>query len=139
MPVTVPRKVTAEKSPQPQPPPTTLARKDFLRILRRARVPEETIKATDEQLQDPIDLERDAVFLDSVGSSVAVGRRPAHGSTHDGIADWPPALRLRPRSRSRGCCGWSGVGVVGGPNAGQAESERCTVGLTTAPRTTGCQ
>jgi hypothetical protein len=63
MPVTVPRKVTAEKSPQPRPPPTKLPKQDFLRILRRAGVPEETIKATDERLQDPIDLERGAVFL----------------------------------------------------------------------------
>lgn len=62
MPATIPREVTAEKSPQPQ-PPTKLPKKDFLRILRRAGVPEENIKATAEQLQDPIDLERDAVFL----------------------------------------------------------------------------
>jgi hypothetical protein len=58
MPVTGPCKVTAEKSR-----PRTLAKKDFFRILRTAGVAEETIKATDEQLQDPIDLKRDAVFL----------------------------------------------------------------------------
>ena len=58
MPVTGPYKVTAEKSG-----PRTLAKKDFFRILRTAGVAEETIKATDEQLQDPIDLKRDAVFL----------------------------------------------------------------------------
>ncbi len=63
MPVTGPRKVTTEKSPQPQPPPAKLPKKDFLHVLRRAGVPEEIIKATDEQLQDPIDLERDGVFL----------------------------------------------------------------------------
>jgi hypothetical protein len=56
--VTGPRKVTAEKSR-----PRTVAKKDFFRILRAAGVPEETIKAIDEQLQDPIDLERDGVFL----------------------------------------------------------------------------
>jgi hypothetical protein len=58
MPVTGPYKVTAEKSR-----PRTLAKKDFFRILRTAGVAEETIKAADEQLQDPIDLKRDAVFL----------------------------------------------------------------------------
>jgi hypothetical protein len=57
-PVTGPRKVTAKKSR-----PTTAAKGDFFRILRTAGVPEETIKATDEHLQDPIDLKRDAVFL----------------------------------------------------------------------------
>jgi hypothetical protein len=62
MPVTGPRKVMTKKSLQP-PPPAKLPKKDFLHILRIAGVPEETIKATDEQLQDPIDLERDAVFL----------------------------------------------------------------------------
>jgi hypothetical protein len=58
MPFTGPYKVTAEKSR-----PGTLAKKDFFRILRTAGTAEETIKATDEQLQDPIDLKRDAVFL----------------------------------------------------------------------------
>jgi len=43
--------------------PAKLPKKDFLHILRTIGVPEETIKATDEQLHDPIDLERDAVFL----------------------------------------------------------------------------
>ena len=62
MPVTGPRKVTTGTSPQPR-PPAKLAKKDFLHILRTAGVPEETIKATDEQLHAPIDLERDAVFL----------------------------------------------------------------------------
>ena len=59
--VTGPRKVTAKKSR-----PRTVAKKDFFRILRTAGaagVPEATIKATDEQLQNPIDLKRDAVFL----------------------------------------------------------------------------
>lgn len=56
--VTGPRKVTAKKSR-----PRTVAKKDFFHILRTAGVPEETIKATDEQLQDPIDLKRDGAFL----------------------------------------------------------------------------
>jgi hypothetical protein len=56
--VTGPQKVMAKKSR-----PRTVAKKDFFRILRTAGVPEETIKATDEQLQDPIDLKRDGVFL----------------------------------------------------------------------------
>jgi hypothetical protein len=61
--VTGPRKVATGESPQPQPPPAKLPKKDFLRVLRTAGIPEETIKAADEQLQDPIDLERDGVFL----------------------------------------------------------------------------
>ena len=63
MPVTGPRKETSEKCPQPQLSPARLPKKHFLHILRTAGVPEETIKATDEQLQDPIDLEKDGVFL----------------------------------------------------------------------------
>ena len=63
MPVTGPRKVTTEASSQQPSPPVRLPKKDFLHILRTVGVPEETIKATDEQLHDPIDLERDAVFL----------------------------------------------------------------------------
>jgi hypothetical protein len=43
--------------------PATVPKKCFFRVLRTAGVPEDTIKETDEQLQDPIDLERDAVFL----------------------------------------------------------------------------
>jgi len=62
MPATGPRKAMTGKSPQPR-PPAKFPKEDFLRILRSAGVPEETIKATDEQLQDPIDLERDGVFL----------------------------------------------------------------------------
>ena len=57
MPVTGPCEVTARKSR-----PRALA-KDFLRTLRTAGTTEETIKATNEQLRDPIDLKRDAVFL----------------------------------------------------------------------------
>ena len=63
MPGTRPCQVTAEKDLKPQPSPARLPKKDFLHVLRKAGVPEETIKAADEQLQDPIDLERDGVFL----------------------------------------------------------------------------
>jgi hypothetical protein len=41
----------------------TLKRKDFLRVLRRARVPEEIITMAGEQLHDPVDQRRDAIFL----------------------------------------------------------------------------
>jgi hypothetical protein len=40
-----------------------LPKKDFLRVLRRAGIPEETIKAAGEQLHDPVDHERDGIFL----------------------------------------------------------------------------
>jgi hypothetical protein len=51
-----------EKSPKRQ-ATEGLAKKDFLNVLRRARIPEETIKAADEQLHDPVDHERDGMFL----------------------------------------------------------------------------
>ena len=41
----------------------TLKRKDFLHVLRRARVPEEIIKMAGEQLHDPVDQKRDGIFL----------------------------------------------------------------------------
>ena len=41
----------------------TLKRKDFLHVLRRARVPEEIIKLAGEQLHDPVDQKRDGIFL----------------------------------------------------------------------------
>ena len=41
----------------------TLKRKDFLHVLHRARVPEEIIKMAGEQLHDPVDQERDGIFL----------------------------------------------------------------------------
>jgi hypothetical protein len=63
MPVTGPRKETTEKSRQLPPAPLKYRKKAFLHVLRAAGVPEETIKATDEQLHDPIDLDRDGVFL----------------------------------------------------------------------------
>jgi hypothetical protein len=40
-----------------------LAKKDFLHVLRRAGIPEETIKEADEQLHDPVDQDRDGIFL----------------------------------------------------------------------------
>jgi hypothetical protein len=42
---------------------STLNRTDFLHVLRRARVPEEIIKMAGEQLHDPVDQERDGIFL----------------------------------------------------------------------------
>ena len=53
-------------APGEGPPPrtaATLPKKDFLRVLRRAGIPEETIRAADEQLHDPVDEERDGTFL----------------------------------------------------------------------------
>jgi hypothetical protein len=41
----------------------TVNRKDFLDVLRRARVPEEVIKLAGEQLHDPVDQKRDGIFL----------------------------------------------------------------------------
>jgi hypothetical protein len=41
----------------------TLKRKDFLLVLRRARVPAEIIKMAGEQLHDPVDQKRDGIFL----------------------------------------------------------------------------
>ena len=40
-----------------------MQKKDFLDVLRRARIPEEIIKAADEQLHDPVDESRDGSFL----------------------------------------------------------------------------
>jgi hypothetical protein len=36
---------------------------DFLDVLRRARIPEEIIKAAGERLHDPVDQRRDGSFL----------------------------------------------------------------------------
>jgi hypothetical protein len=38
-------------------------KEEFLHVLRRAGIPEETIKAADEQLHDPVDQKRDGIFL----------------------------------------------------------------------------
>ena len=62
MPVACPRKNTLEKSTR-QPTAATLAKQDFLDVLHRAHIPEETIKAADAQLHDPVDQERDGLFL----------------------------------------------------------------------------
>jgi hypothetical protein len=40
-----------------------LPKKDFLHVLHRAGIPEETIRAADEQLHDPVDPEKDGIFL----------------------------------------------------------------------------
>ena len=62
MPVTGPCKNVPGKTPQPQ-TAAKLRKKDFLHVLRRAGIPEETIKAAAEQLHDPVDHERDGIFL----------------------------------------------------------------------------
>jgi len=62
MPVTGPCKNALEKNPQRQ-TPANVKKKDFLCVLRRARIPEQTIKAADEQLHDPVDEKRDGIFL----------------------------------------------------------------------------
>lgn len=51
-----------KKIPQTQ-TAAKLRKKDFLHVLRRAGIPEETIRAADEQLHDPIDQKRDGLFL----------------------------------------------------------------------------
>jgi hypothetical protein len=69
MPAISPREVTTDSAytrparPEPRSASSKISKKDFLQILARAGVPQETVKATDEQLQDPIDLERDGIFL----------------------------------------------------------------------------
>jgi hypothetical protein len=62
MPVAGPRKNALEESPKPQ-TAARLAKNDFLRVLHRAHIPEETIKAADERLHDPVDQETDGIFL----------------------------------------------------------------------------
>jgi hypothetical protein len=47
----------------PQSAPNKISKKDFLQILARTGVSEETVKAADEHLRDPIDLERNGTFL----------------------------------------------------------------------------
>ena len=51
-----------KKGPQPL-MGANLPKKEFLRVLRRAGIPEEIIKMADGQLHDPIDLKRDGIFL----------------------------------------------------------------------------
>jgi hypothetical protein len=62
MTVAGPCKNAPEESPK-RPAVAGLAKKDFLHVLHRAHIPEETIKAADEQLHDPVDHERDGIFL----------------------------------------------------------------------------
>jgi hypothetical protein len=100
MPGTRPRKVTTEKGLKLQPPPAKLPKTDFLHVLRTAGVPEETIKATDEQLQDPIDLEREgwglaghantnAELVSAARAQIAeLGKNPPAHSRHPA----PPAV-----------------------------------------------
>jgi hypothetical protein len=54
---------------------TELSKREALRILRRAGFPPETIRAVEEELPDPIDLDRD-------GDALA-----AHGITHSILED----------------------------------------------------
>jgi hypothetical protein len=69
MPATSPREVTngnANARPArlgPRSAPNKISKKDFLQILARTGVPEETVNAADEHVRDPIDLERDGTFL----------------------------------------------------------------------------
>ena len=62
MPVAGPCENALEKSQKRQ-TAAKLKKKDFLHVLRRAGIPEETIKGSDEQLHDPVDQERDGIFL----------------------------------------------------------------------------
>ena len=62
MPVAGPCKNALEKSTK-QSTAAPLAKQDFLHVLHRAHIPEETIKAVDEQLHDPVDQEKDGLFL----------------------------------------------------------------------------
>jgi hypothetical protein len=49
-------------SPQPQ-TAAGLPKKGFLHVLRRAGIAQETIKMADERLHDPVDQDRDGIFL----------------------------------------------------------------------------
>jgi hypothetical protein len=62
MPVTSPCKNVPGKSPHSQ-TAAEFPKKEFLHVLHRAGIPEETIRAADEQLHDPVDQERDGMFL----------------------------------------------------------------------------
>jgi hypothetical protein len=62
MPVTGPCRNAPHTSPQPQ-TAARLPKKDFLHVLRRAHIAEATIKMADEQLHDPVDPDRDGIFL----------------------------------------------------------------------------
>jgi hypothetical protein len=62
MPVTGPRKSPLEKSLPPQ-TEAEFPKQEFLHVLHRAGIPQETIKEADEQLHDPVDPVRDGIFL----------------------------------------------------------------------------
>jgi hypothetical protein len=62
MPIAGPCKNALENSPKRQ-TAAKMKKKDFLLVLRRARIPKETIEAADEQLHDPVDEKRDGIFL----------------------------------------------------------------------------
>ena len=62
MPVTDPCKNALGKSSQPQ-TAAKLPKKEFLQVLRRAGISEETVKLADELLHDPVDQKRDGIFL----------------------------------------------------------------------------
>ena len=62
MPVTGPCKNPLKKSPQPQ-TGVQFPKQEFLHVLRRAGIPQETIKEADDQLHDPVDPVRDGIFL----------------------------------------------------------------------------
>jgi hypothetical protein len=62
MPVAAPCQNAIGESPRRQ-SAVKLKKKDFLHVLRRAHIPEETIKLANEQLHDPVDEERDGTFL----------------------------------------------------------------------------
>jgi hypothetical protein len=62
MPVSGPCKSSLERCPQPR-MAATLRKQDFLHVLRRAGIPEEIIRMADEQLHDPVDPDRDGLFL----------------------------------------------------------------------------
>ena len=85
MPVTGPCKNAPGESPQPQ-TAAKLRKKDFLNDLRRTGIPEETIKAADEQLHNPVDHERDGIFPGNAWpgprpARQSHGRQPVSGST----------------------------------------------------------
>jgi hypothetical protein len=61
--LTRPRRETTENGWRLPARPEKLPKQVFLHVLHKAGVPKQTIKATDEQLQDPVDLERDGLFL----------------------------------------------------------------------------
>jgi hypothetical protein len=62
MPVTGPGKNVLEKSSQSQ-AAAKLPKREFLHVLRRAAISEETVKLADERLHDPVDQKRDGIFL----------------------------------------------------------------------------